>query len=136
MNESDFTETGCSSVSVSAGLNRIILYVRDVDISASFYAFFFGFRAVTTPTDRITELVPENGGAHLMLHKAGKAQKLGQVAVKLVFDVVDVSAFREQAAKKGLKFGAIHNADGYEFSNAKDPDGNALQVSSRAFKSV
>lgn len=136
MSEIDFTETGCNSISVSAGLNRIILYVRDVDISASFYAFFFGFKVLTTPTDRITELVPENGGVHLLLHKAGKAQKLGQVAVKLVFDVADVSAFREQAAKKGLKFGTIHKADGYEFSNAKDPDGNAIQVSSRAFKSV
>ncbi|WP_420336544.1 VOC family protein [Roseibium sp.] len=136
MSEIDVTETGCTNISVSAGLNRIILYVRDVDISASFYAFFFGFKVQTTPTDRITELVPENGGVHLLLHKAGKAQKLGQVAVKLVFDVADVSAFREQAAKKGLKFGTIHKADGYEFSNAKDPDGNALQVSSRAFKSV
>ncbi|WP_306145457.1 VOC family protein [Roseibium sp. MMSF_3412] len=135
MSEIDFTETGCTNISVSAGLNRIILYVRDVDISASFYAFFFGFKVQTTPTDRITELVPENGGVHLLLHKAGKAQKLGQVAVKLVFDVRDVSAFREQAAKKGLKFGTIHKADGYEFSNSKDPDGNALQVSSRAFKS-
>ncbi len=134
--ENDLTVSGCSDVSVSAGLNRIILYVRDVDISASFYAFFFGFRAVTTPTDRITELVPASGGVHLMLHKAGKAQKMGQVAVKLVFDVADVAAFREEAAEKGLKFGAIHKADGYAFSNAKDPDRNAIQISSRAFKSV
>lgn len=136
MSDTDLSAPSGSGVTASAGLNRIILYVRDVDISASFYAFFFGFRAVTTPTDRITELVPENGGAHLLLHKAGKAQKLGQVAVKLVFDVTDVAAFREQAAKKGLKFGTIHKTDGYAFSNAKDPDGNALQISSRAFKSV
>lgn len=132
----DLPETVGNEVGVSAGLNRIIIYVRDVDISASFYAFFFGFKVLTTPTDRIIELVPASGGAHLLLHKAGKAQKLGQVAVKLVFDVADVPAFRQQAARKGLKFGAIHNADGYEFSNAKDPDGNALQISSRAFKSI
>lgn len=135
MTEVDQPGAQCVEASVSAGLNRIILYVRDVDISASFYAFFFGFRTFKTPTDRLTELVPENGGAHLLLHKAGKAQKLGQAAVKLVFDVADVAAFRADAAQKGLKFGAVHKADGYEFANAKDPDGNSVQISSRAFKS-
>lgn len=120
---------------VSLGLNRIIIYARDVDISASFYAYFFGFKVRTSPTDRLTELVSEEGGARLLLHKAGKAQKLGQVAVKLVFDVADVPAFCSDAARKGLKFGSIHQADGYMFANAKDPDGNSLQVSSRAFTS-
>jgi len=78
--------------------------------------------------------VSENGGATLLLHKAGKAQKLGQVAVKLVFDVENVRAFSKAAAAKGLKFGTVHKADGYEFANAKDPDGNSIQISSRAFK--
>lgn len=119
---------------VANSLSRIILYVRDVDISACFYSFFFGFKVVRTPTDRLTELVPENGGAHLLLHRAGKAQKLGQASVKLVFDVEDVQAFRKEANKKGLKFGPVHKADGYSFSNAKDPDGNSVQVSSRAYR--
>ncbi|WP_299471843.1 VOC family protein [uncultured Roseibium sp.] len=116
------------------GINRIILYVRDVEMSASFYAFFFGFKVMTTPKDRLTELFMEDGGVRLLLHKAGKAQKLGQVSLKLVFDVEDVCAFSSACADKGLKFGTIHQADGYEFANAKDPDGNAIQISSRAFK--
>ncbi len=114
-------------------LNRILLYVRDIDRSAAFYCRHFGFDARTLPEDRITELVPQGGGARLMLHKAGKAQKMGQAAVKLVFDVEDVSGFCAAAAEAGLGFGAVHKADGYTFANAKDPDGNSLQVSSRAF---
>jgi hypothetical protein len=38
------------------------------------------------------------------------------------------------AANKGLKFGAIHQANGYQFANAKDPDHNSVSISSRAFR--
>ncbi|WP_298816322.1 VOC family protein [uncultured Roseibium sp.] len=134
MSELDPGSMQHTQTTVGASLNRIILYARDVDISACFYSFFFGFKVVRTPTDRLTELVPENGGAHLLLHRAGKAQKLGQASVKLVFDVEDVQAFRKEANKKGLKFGPVHKADGYSYSNAKDPDGNSVQVSSRAYR--
>lgn len=117
-----------------APLNRIIFYVRDVERSAVFYTSYFDFKVLNDPADRITELVPANGGATLMLHKAGKGQKVGQVLVKLVFDVEDVPGFCERAEKGGLIFGAIHNAEGYVFANAKDPDGNSIQISSRAFR--
>lgn len=117
-----------------APLTRIILYVRDVERSAAFYARHFGFSVLQSPADRITELVPADGGAHLLLHKAGKAQKLGQVAVKLVFDIEDIPGFCATAKSQGLVFGTSHQADGYQFANAKDPDGNSLQVSSRAYR--
>jgi catechol 2,3-dioxygenase-like lactoylglutathione lyase family enzyme len=115
-------------------LNRIILYVRDVDRSAAFYGTHLGFSVQSDPSDRITELVSTEGGSRIMLHKAGKGQKFGQVLVKLVFDVEDIPAFCEDAKSKGLKFGSIHKTDGYTFANAKDPDGNSIQISSRAFK--
>jgi predicted enzyme related to lactoylglutathione lyase len=85
------------------------------------------------PGDRITELVPPDGGARLMLHKAGKAQKTGQSTVKLVFNVEKVEDFCTSAKAEGLSFGPVHQADGYEFANAKDPDGNSIQVTSRPF---
>jgi len=115
-------------------LTRIILYVRDTDRSASFYATHFGYAVSSVPGDRITELIPHDGGARLLLHKAGKAQKLGQVAVKLVFDVRDVEEFAAVSAENGLAFGSLHRVDGYTFANAKDPDGNAIQISSRAYR--
>ena len=31
--------------------------------------------------------------------------------------------------------GAIHQANGYQFANAKDPDKNSVSISSRAFRS-
>jgi hypothetical protein len=59
--------------------------------------------------------------------------KTGQVTVKLVFDIEDVNGFREKSLAKDLVFGAIHQANGYTFANAKDPDGNSISISSRAF---
>jgi catechol 2,3-dioxygenase-like lactoylglutathione lyase family enzyme len=108
--------------------------VRDVDRSAVFFSTHFGFTALDDPSDRITELVPTEGGSRIMLHKAGKGQKFGQVLVKLVFDVEDIPGFCKDAKSKGLNFGSIHEADGYTFANAKDPDGNSIQISSRAFR--
>ncbi len=115
-------------------LNRLILYARDVEQTAAFYARHFGFRVLRLEGDRITELVAVNGGANIMVHAAAKSAKTGQVTVKLVFDVEDVSGFREKSARDGLVFGAEHAADGYSFANAKDPCGNNIQVSSRAFR--
>lgn len=115
-------------------LNRIMLYTRDVDATARFYEQHFGFIRMDDPGDRITELRHPQGGAILMLHKTGKAQKMGQVLVKLVFDVEDVSAHAARCTSDGLAFGPIHQADGYAFANAKDPDGNSISVSSRAFR--
>ena len=74
------------------------------------------------------------GAANIMLDPAGKSQKLGQTAAKLVFDVGNVQAFVAVASANGLDFGTLHSGDGYCFANAKDPDGNSISVSSRAFR--
>ena len=115
-------------------LGRVILYVRDVERSAAFYAAQFGYVAHRAAGDRIVELHGPTGAASIMLHPAAKSQKQGQVAVKLVFDVEDVAGFVALAKTAGLDFGPLLKGDGYAFSNAKDPDGNAVSVSSRAFR--
>jgi predicted enzyme related to lactoylglutathione lyase len=115
-------------------LGRIVLYVRDVEATLAFYERHFGYARSQDEGDRIVELVSQDGGANLMIHPAGKAQKMGQVLVKLVFDVEDVEAFCAGAAANGLAFGPVHRADGYCYANAKDPSGNAISVSSRAFR--
>jgi len=61
------------------------------------------------------------------------SRKEGQTLVKLVFDVENVEEFCRQSKKDGLEFGAIHQADGYCFANAKDPAKNSISISSRAF---
>lgn len=116
------------------GLGRIILYSRKTDDMVAFYATHFGYAAHERPGDRLVELRPPRpGGIALLLHPLGAGQKAGQVLVKLVFDVEDVAEFCAIAARQGLVFGLIHAADGYQFANAKDPAGNPVQVSSRAF---
>lgn len=115
-------------------LSRIILYAKDLEATVGFYERHFGFTAHRQAGDRIVELVHMNGGANLMIHPAGKAQKQGQSVVKLVFDIQDVEDFRDHCRKQGLDFGPVHKADGYLFANARDPSGNPVSISSRAFR--
>lgn len=114
-------------------LNGIMLYVRDVQVTCDFYGRHFGFVSQWQAGDRVVELRVPGGGATLMLHPAGKSVKTGQVTVKLVFDIEDVDGFKEKCLAQGLVFGSTHQADGYRFANCKDPDGNSVSISSRAF---
>ncbi|MBB4478397.1 putative enzyme related to lactoylglutathione lyase [Rhizobium etli] len=115
-------------------LNRLVIYAGNVEETARFYEKQFGFTATRLPGDRIVELVAQDGGANIMLHPAAKGQRSGQSIVKLIFDVEDVEAFCRRCAENGLEFGALHQADGYVFANAKDPCQNSISVSSRAFR--
>lgn len=117
-------------------LGRVINYTKKIDEMAAFYARHFGYTIHRDPEDRIVALDPPGPGAALMLHPAGQRQKDGQVMVKLVFDVPDVPAFCAAAAEDGLTFSRPHRADGYAFANAKDPAGNSISVSSRAFRTT
>lgn len=120
---------------MAAPLGRLIIYTKKTDEMSKFYCQHFGFEASRLEGDRIVELRPQGTGSTLLLHPASAKQKEGQALVKLVFDVENVSEFCKSALENGLTFGKIHTADGYEFSNAKDPSNNSIQVSSRAFAS-
>jgi len=111
-------------------ISRIILYVKDVPKVAVFYRHFFGMHPLPGGTDEWLELAPSTGGCTIALHKASVAQKSG-AAMKLVFGVVDVRGFKNAKEREGLKFGVVHEVDGFEFSNTKDPAGNSISISSR-----
>ncbi len=116
-------------------LGRVLLYVRDIETVAEFYALHFGFRIHREEGDRVVELEsPAGAGSNIMLHPLGRGRKGGQTIAKLVFDVPDVEAFCTQASEHGLPFGTVHKADGYVFANAKDPAGNAISISSRVYR--
>ncbi len=119
---------------MNPSINKIVIYSKNIEKMVRFYENYFDFKRHTEVGDRIVELISPHGGISLMIHPAGKGIKEGQVVIKLVFDVIDVEKFREKCAKKGLKFGAIHKANGYVFSNAKDPGKNSISISSRAFR--
>jgi predicted enzyme related to lactoylglutathione lyase len=116
-------------------LGTIILYARDMKKTAAFYEKFFGFETSGEIVEGLIELRSTSGGANILIHQAAKSVKLGQVGVKLSFDVTDIEAFKADAEKRGLKFGKTHEANGYAFANAKDPDKNSISISSRAFRS-
>lgn len=117
----------------SPSCTRIILYCKKTEEMIAFYGALFGYRPITRDGDRIVELSPADGGVILMLHPASKGQKEGQSRIKLVFDVRDVVAFRENLHQQGLDCGPVHQADGYHFANFRDPSGNPVSISSRAF---
>jgi predicted enzyme related to lactoylglutathione lyase len=115
-------------------LNRILLYAKDMQRTCSFYEQHFGFTCKFDADGRIAELTSLHGGSIVMVHhQAGKGMKSGKASIKLVFDFEDIEAFKEKCAREGLEFGASHQANGYSFANAKDPDGNSISVSNRSF---
>ena len=116
-------------------LGRILLYVRDIDAVAEFYERYFGFRIHREEGNCVVELESSaDAGTNIILHPLGRGRRGGQSVAKLIFDVLDVEAFCTQAAEHGLLFGTVHKADGYVFANAKDPAGNAISISNRAYR--
>jgi hypothetical protein len=111
-------------------ITRVILYVKNVRRIADFYQRYFDMSPLPGGTDKWTELAASSGGCTLALHKASVTQKSG-AAIKLVFGVDDIQAFKRTKEQEGLRFGVIHQADGVEFSNTKDPAGNSIQISNR-----
>ena len=116
-------------------LGTIIIYARDMKKTALFYSRHFGFETTGEVEEGLIELTATDGGAGILIHQAAKSVKTGQVTVKLSFHVQDVPAFIARASAEGLEFGPAHKANGYLFANAKDPDGNSISISSRAFRS-
>lgn len=117
-------------------LGTVMLYARDMQHSADFYRTHFGLETTGQVVEGLIELNAPQGGASILIHQAAKSVKLGQAGVKLCFHVPDVEAFKAQALAQDLAFGPTHQANGYAFANAKDPDGNAVSISSRAFRSL
>ena len=110
-----------------------MIYARDLEETARFYQRHFGLTS-RGKFEGLLDLGSTTRSPIILLHPAAKSLKLGQVAVKLIFAVKDVEAFKRKSAKLGLKFGSTHRANGYLFANAKDPDKNSIQISSRAFR--
>lgn len=109
---------------------RIIVYVKDIEKVAAFYQLHFGMKQHGHKHEGWLELAAEGGGCTIALHQAAVSQRSGS-AMKIVFGVRDVAAFKAQREKNGLVFGPIHKAEGFEFANARDPAGNSISISSR-----
>jgi predicted enzyme related to lactoylglutathione lyase len=112
---------------------RIILYVRDIQKVAAFYEKHFGLKPLPGREDGWLEIGSSNCNCSIALHQAAASQKRGS-EIKIVFGVKDVRRFKAEREAAGLKFGVVHKSRDHEFSNARDPAGNSIQVSSRGVK--
>ena|SRR5471030_2809273 len=119
-----------------AVLNTVLIYAKNPSATAEFYSSFFDFETTGEMVEGLIELHSAASGASILIHQAAKTVKLGQVGVKLMFSVDDVDGFKEQCAQRGLVFGSTHKANGYSFANVKDPDGNSVAISSRAYRTA
>lgn len=108
---------------MTASFNTILIYARNPAATSAFYKDHFGFKTTGELRDGLIELSAPDAGISLLIHQAAKSLKFGQSVVKLVFSVSDVEKFKVDSAQRGLEFGSTHQANGYQFANAKDPDG-------------
>ena len=108
-------------------LKRIIVFTDDVPGLGLFYGNVLGLPVI----GREKGWIEFGGGAcSIALHK-GKAM-VGKRAPKLVFQVKDVAAARTMLIKRGFAaLGPVKSGTNFDMCDGKDPDGNAIQLSSR-----
>jgi len=115
---------------MAAHISRIILFVADLPAVAAFYQQHFGLEPVSQPEDGWVELGA--GGCNLALHRGQLPDGASSHSpAKIVFAVSDVRAEVERLTREGLKFGKVHDWNGFSFADTRDPEGNPIQLSSR-----
>ena len=121
---------------MSTPLNRIIIFVGNVEKCARFYRDVFGFTALPSDTSDWIEL--DTGGCRLAFHKAhgprGPIDTPTGGAMnphKIVFFAKDVEGTREAVIAGGAKMGDIRKFGKLVFCDGKDPEGHVFQISNR-----
>jgi predicted enzyme related to lactoylglutathione lyase len=119
-------------------LNRIIIFVGDVEKCARFYTDVFGFAAL--PSDHAsTEWIDlDTGGCRLALHKARGPNGPIDTATgspsnphKIVFFAEDVEASRAAIVARGAKMGEVRKFGALVLCDGQDPEGHVFQISNR-----
>lgn len=119
-------------------LNRIIIFVGDVQKCATFFCDVFGFTVVPSndPPNEWLEL--ETGGCRLAFHQAHGPKGRRTSATggpmnphKIVFYADDVAKVRSELVAKGAKMGKLHKFGALTLCDGQDPEGHVFQVSNR-----
>lgn len=117
-------------------LTQVMLFTSDVPRLCAFYMDLFGMAVVDgSAADGFVRL--DAGGCRLALHRirgAGGQQPEDRTAypTKLCFHADDVRATRDALVSRGAKFGEIVEFDGIVLCDGADPDGNVIQLTTRA----
>jgi len=121
---------------MKVALNRVILYVQDVERLATFYQHAFGLRVVEDIKGEWSVL--DAGPCQLALHLVGKAYRVedpasweGESNAKLVM-MVDrpLPELRPELIAKGVPMGQIKSYPGLTgpLCDGHDPEGNVFQL--------
>jgi catechol 2,3-dioxygenase-like lactoylglutathione lyase family enzyme len=121
---------------MNVSLNRIILYVRNVEVLATFYRDAFGLPVVEEIANEWAVL--RAGRCELALHRVGKAFRHLDASssgsgsnAKLVLAVdADLTALREKLLANGVPMGEIKSYAGFTgpLCDGTDPEGNVFQL--------
>jgi catechol-2,3-dioxygenase len=117
-------------------LNRVILYVQDVDRLATFYRRMFGLRVIEEIEGSWAVL--DAGACQLALHLVGAPYRVADPAswqvesnVKLVLTVDrPLAELRAELTAKGVAMSEIKSYPGFTglLCDGKDPEGNVFQL--------
>jgi catechol-2,3-dioxygenase len=121
---------------MQVALNRVILYVQDVDWLAAFYQHAFGLRVVEEIKGEWCVL--DAGPCQLALHRVGKAYRVADPAswevesnAKLVLTVDrSLPELRAALIAKGVPMGQIKSYPGLTgpLCDGRDPEGNVFRL--------
>jgi catechol 2,3-dioxygenase-like lactoylglutathione lyase family enzyme len=104
-------------------LARVILFTTRMDDLTAYYRDILGLPVLKGSA---AEGWVEFEG--LALHR-GRPQP---GSTKIAFRAGNVAGAREEAVRRGAKFGKIKKFEGLVLCDGRDPDGNPVQISSRA----
>ena len=122
-----------------APLNRVIIFVGDVQKCARFYTDVFGFTALPSEHASTEWIELETGGCRLAFHKARGPD--GPIDAptgspmnphKVVFFAEDVEAARAAAVARGAVMGDVRRFGSLVLCDGQDPEGHVFQISNRA----
>lgn len=130
---------------MAMALFRTILFVKDMTTMVAFYRDTLGFPEIESADSGPGWRVLDTGGAQLALHAlparvargivvSDPAEPRTNAATKLVYEVDDVVAARDQLRQAGVRE-VVH--EGFElgepppFWDFQDPEGNLLQITCR-----
>jgi predicted enzyme related to lactoylglutathione lyase len=124
-------------MTAGVSFDRLILYVRDVDLLAGFYGRHFGL--APSEHDPGEWAVLGTPGAEIGLLRMGKAfrhlpggEPGSNSNAKLVFTVDDVAAWRERLTAAGVPMRAMKSYPGTgPLCDGHDPEGNVFQLMRR-----
>ncbi|HEY4407300.1 MAG TPA: VOC family protein [Xanthobacteraceae bacterium] len=121
---------------MQVALNRVILYVQEVDRLATFYQHAFGLPVVEEIKGEWSVL--DVGPCQLALHRVGKAYRVADPAswevesnAKLVLTVDrPLAELRAELIAKGVPMGQVKSYPGLTgpLCDGQDPEGNVFQL--------